>query len=207
MGPSLVDGVWRVGAGFRTHRAINLRTLARLDPKAPAGLVAALLALTLTPAAQAAYTGTVNLGQKRAALVGSGPVVTTTGGGVFHHGAIGAGFASDRDFDSVKPGEQAVPDGGGWQLDVTGEGTTRSSCARVSRPTRWRSGSATPSSRAACRAWSGTPTTATARSRSQSTPTTRRGSATPAASTASPCGAARTRTSSACSTPRPGSRS
>lgn len=86
------------------------------------GLVAALLALALAPAADAAYTGTVNLGQKRASLTGSGPVIVTTGAGLFHHGAIGAGFASDRDFDSVKPGDQTVADTGGWELNVTGGG-------------------------------------------------------------------------------------
>lgn len=74
------------------------------------------------PAAGAAYTGTVDQGQKRAALTGSGPVVVTTGGGLFHHGAIGPGFASDRDFDPGKPGEQTVGDRGGWQLNVTGGG-------------------------------------------------------------------------------------
>ncbi|MFL5781086.1 MAG: hypothetical protein ACJ760_07235, partial [Thermoleophilaceae bacterium] len=84
--------------------------------------VAILAALAVPAACEAAYTGTVNQSQKRASLTGSGPVVVTTGGGVFHHGAIGAGFATDRDFDSVKPGEQTVADRDAWRLDVTGGG-------------------------------------------------------------------------------------
>ncbi|HKP90762.1 MAG TPA: hypothetical protein VJT75_12415 [Thermoleophilaceae bacterium] len=82
-----------------------------------------LAALTVPAgAAHAAYTGTVDVDQRRASLTGSGPVVVTTGGGAFHHGAIGAGFASDRDFDSVKPGDQTVGDRDGWQLNVSGGG-------------------------------------------------------------------------------------
>lgn len=87
-----------------------------------AALATAVALLAMAPAAGAAYTGTVDVGQKRASLTGSGSVVVTTGAGVFHHRAMGTGFASGRDFDSVKPGEQTVPDGGGWELNVTGGG-------------------------------------------------------------------------------------
>jgi len=84
--------------------------------------IAVVAAAFVASPAQAAYSGTVNQGQKRASLTGSGPVVVTTGGGVFRHGAIGPGFASDRDFDSSKPGDQTVGDRDGWQLNVTGGG-------------------------------------------------------------------------------------
>jgi hypothetical protein len=99
----------RMRSGFRRSRAA-------------ATALTALAVGVAAPAAGAAYHGTVNLGQKRGSLTGSGPVVVSTGGGVFHHGGIGAGFASDRDFDSVKPGEQTVGDRDGWQLNVTGGG-------------------------------------------------------------------------------------
>jgi hypothetical protein len=81
----------RMRSGFRRSRAA-------------ATALTALAVGVAAPAAGAAYHGTVNLGQKRGSLTGSGPVVVSTGGGVFHHGGIGAGFASDRDFDSVKTG-------------------------------------------------------------------------------------------------------
>jgi hypothetical protein len=87
-----------------------------------AAVAAAVALLALAPGAGAAYTGTVNLGQKRASLTGSGPVVVMTTGGLFRHTAIGAGFASDYDFDTVAPGDQTVADRDGWQLNVTGGG-------------------------------------------------------------------------------------
>jgi hypothetical protein len=40
-----------------------------------------------------------------------------------HHAAdLGPGFASDADFDSSTPGDQSVPDSGGWTVNVTGGG-------------------------------------------------------------------------------------
>jgi hypothetical protein len=87
-----------------------------------ASVLAVAASLVCAQAASAAYTGTVDAGSTSAALTGSGDTTITTAGGLLHHGDIGAGFASDADFDSAAAGDQTVPDTGRWTLDVTGGG-------------------------------------------------------------------------------------
>ena len=89
-----------------------------------AAVVLAALALGVAaPSANAAYTGSVDTGGSSATLTGGGPVALSTGGGLVHHGDLGPGFASDADFDSSAPGDQTVPDTGGWTLTATGSGS------------------------------------------------------------------------------------
>ena len=85
-------------------------------------LGAVALAVFAAPA-QAAYTGSVDTGAQTANITGNGDLVVSTGGGVLHHGDVGPGFASDADFDSAAPGDQTVPDTGGWALTATGGGS------------------------------------------------------------------------------------
>jgi len=86
-------------------------------------LLLAIVALAATaPAACAAYSGAVDAGSQTATLSGSGRVALSTGGGLVHHGVLGPGFASAADFDSSAPGDQTVPDTGGWTVSAHGGG-------------------------------------------------------------------------------------
>ena len=86
-------------------------------------LLPAIVALAASaPAASAAYSGAVDAGSQTATLTGSGRVALSTGGGLVHHGDLGPGFASGTDFDSSAPGDQTVPDTGGWTISARGGG-------------------------------------------------------------------------------------
>jgi hypothetical protein len=85
------------------------------------GLAATVLALA-APAAHAAYTGTVDPSAQTATLTGSQSIGLVTRDGLVQHGDIGPGFASEADFDSTQPGDQTVPDTGGWSITATGGG-------------------------------------------------------------------------------------
>jgi hypothetical protein len=82
---------------------------------------AASLALAAAPAAHAAYTGTVDTSAHTATLTGSGIILLSTKDGLVHHDTA-SGFDSGTDFDSNTPGDQTVPDTGGWTVTVTGGG-------------------------------------------------------------------------------------
>ena len=97
-------------------------------------LVALAAVLAMPAAAQAAYTGTVDTQHSAATLTGSGDLMLSTSGGLVHHGDLGAGFASDTDFDSSQTGDQRVPDTGGWEIDATGGGSDELTVAEGEPP-------------------------------------------------------------------------
>jgi hypothetical protein len=84
-------------------------------------LASAALALVAAPAAHADYTGTVDAGAHTATLTGSGIILLSTKDGLVHHDTA-SGIGSSDDFDSQTPGDQTVPDSGGWTVNVTGGG-------------------------------------------------------------------------------------
>ncbi|HEY0631883.1 MAG TPA: hypothetical protein VGC98_07490 [Thermoleophilaceae bacterium] len=94
-------------------------------------MTARALALAVTalavaaPAAHASYAGTVDASTQTSTLSGSGPLALSTGAGLVHHANIGPGFASNEDFDSSAPGDQTVPDSGGWSVNATGSGADK----------------------------------------------------------------------------------
>ena len=82
----------------------------------------AALAFAAAPsAAHAAYTGSVDASAHTATLTGSGIIILSTKDGLVHHDKA-SGFDSSEDFDSTAPGDQTVPDTGGWTVNVTGGG-------------------------------------------------------------------------------------
>jgi hypothetical protein len=79
------------------------------------------------PAAQAAatYTGAVDPSAHTATLDGAGDIGLSAKDGLVQHEPAGSGFASAQDFDSTQPGDQTVPDSGGWTVTVKGGGKDR----------------------------------------------------------------------------------
>jgi len=113
------------GPGMRSRRdgeGVGDARRRRLGVSGVAALVFTLGSWALPAIAVGDYSGTVQTATQQVTLTGTGNVVLSTGGGVLHHGDLGTGFASGTDFDSTQPGDQTVPDTGGWTIDVTGGG-------------------------------------------------------------------------------------